>query len=299
MKARHAVGRLNPGWLCQLPQIPNKSTRLQSHQLGHRRLSYFSDGIVPLCPNGKIPWEGIRRSRSDTTLKKPDLPWGFSVYRCRYKDDKAWGRVLQQLQEAVQESLEEDAPELIPHHQLVINDDATKFDGATSHEIRDHFNVWVEEQLQQVVISPEKLQMAMPERLQRTMPEELYPGPEYSFGARFNFALFVDDICLESLEHMSSPVVKILYKQWGNLAPDERNYQIHPDWHDGTTEMDEEDVGWMYMKTGEYVELYDKCEWSHLSIWHSFYLMPPQMDDQLIESWGDRSELPGFWRIKK
>lgn len=98
---------------------------------------------------------------------------------------------------------------------------------------------------------------------------------------------------------MTSPVVKILYKQWGNLTHEERNYKIHPDWHDGTTEMDGEDVGWMYMSTGYYVEVYDKCEWSYLDMWYYFYLRPPQTADQMSGNWGDRSELPGFWRIKK
>jgi hypothetical protein len=214
--------------------------------------------------------------RFHTHLKKPDLPWGFSIYRCTYKGDKAWERILQLIHHSVQKYLREGAPELTPHHQLVINDDVTKFDGATSHEIRDHYNVWVEEQLPLVASSPERLHMF----------EGAYVPPEYPFGARFNYALFVDDICLESLDHMMSPVVKILYKQWGNLTPDERNYKIHPDWHDGTTEVEEEDVGWMYMSAAGYVELYDKCEWSNLDIWYTFYLRPPLIEDQLSERWG-------------
>ncbi|CEJ62376.1 hypothetical protein PMG11_10877 [Penicillium brasilianum] len=284
MKALHTIGRLNlnfPVRSCSLPRILNKPTCIQS---GGRR-THFSDGCVPFSPTGKVPWEGIHMSRANTHFKKPNLPWGFSIYRCTYKDDKAWERVLQLLQDSVQEDLRENAPELIPHHQLVINDDVTKFNGATSHEVRDHFDVWVEEQLSLVASSPEKLQ-------------DLGKPPEYTFGARFNYALFVDDICLESLEHMTSPVVKVLYKQWGNLTPEERNYEIHPDWHDGTTEMDEEDVGWMYMRTGYFVEVYDKCEWSHLDMWYYFYLRPPQIDG-LPGRWGDRSKLPGFWRIKK
>jgi hypothetical protein len=98
-------------------------------------------------------------SRCNTHFRKPDLPWGFCIYHCTYKDNKAWEQVHQQLQDSVPEALEEKFPELIPHHQLVINDDVTKFDGATSHEIRDHFNVWVEEQLLLVASSPERLHM--------------------------------------------------------------------------------------------------------------------------------------------
>ncbi len=36
------------------------------------------------------------------------------------------------------------------------------------------------------------------------------PGPEWGLGARCNFCLFVDDICLESLGGMRRPVLKLL-----------------------------------------------------------------------------------------
>lgn len=121
MKALRAVGHFNLTFLvrsCPLPRILNKPTLIQSHRPGRRMLSHFPDGI-PLNLTGQIPWEGIHRSRLDTWLKKPDLPWGISIYRCTYKDNKAWERVLQQIQGAVQKSLEKDArhaPKLIPHH---------------------------------------------------------------------------------------------------------------------------------------------------------------------------------------
>lgn len=75
--------------------------------------------------------------------------------------------------------------------------------------------------------------------------------------------------------------------------------KIHPDRHDRTTEMDEEGVGWIYMFADEYVEFYDKFEWSHFNTWYAFDMRPPLMDGQVPERRGDRSELPGFWRIKK
>lgn len=207
---------------------------------------------------------------------KPNLPWGFSIYRCTFKDNKAWEQMLRLIQGNIRKTLERKdgdesnhSADLLPFHQLIINDDANKFNGATSHDVRDHFNVWVDEQLPLVAACPEWLQRAINDHSEK--PVEWYedrplhqPGPEYGFGACYNFALFVDDICLESLDHMSRPVVMIMSKQWGSLTPEESNYEIHPDWHDGTTEMDEEDVGWMYMHVFEYVELYDKLEYAHL-----------------------------------
>lgn len=171
----------------------------------------------------------------------------------------------------------------------MIHDDPEKFNGATSHEVRDHFNI-LAEQLPQVVNTPETLQS-----LVKQCEDKPIPGPEYSFGARFNFAIFVDDICLESLDHMHDPVVKILYKQWGNLTPEEKKYEIHPEWHDGETDDGEEDVGWMYMSVREYAETYNQFEWAHLSPWHDFYLRPPLMLDIY---WDKESQL-GFWRTKK
>ncbi|KAJ5218704.1 uncharacterized protein N7498_000803 [Penicillium cinerascens] len=247
-------------------------------------------------PSGRdIPLEGIRMTRSETFQRKPNLPWGFCIYRCSFKDDAAWHKMLQLIQQEVQESLElclppgEERTELLEAHDLVIHDEPAKFKGVTSHEVRDHFNDWVAEQLPKVVDTPETLQRLIRWHSER---ENEIPGPEHAFGARFNFALFVDDICLESLVHMDMPVVKILYKQWGDLSPEERNYKIDPDWHDGTTEESEEDVGWMYMSVFEYVDTYDRSEWAHMDVWRASYLRPPWM----LNYYGDEKKQPGHWR---
>lgn len=101
-------------------------------------------------PSGEdISLEGIRKSRSDTALKKPNLPWGFSIYRCSFKDDTAWHNMLQLIQRKVQKSVERSLPpgrdrtELLESHDLVIHDKLEELNGATSHEVRDHFNDWV------------------------------------------------------------------------------------------------------------------------------------------------------------
>ncbi|OQD84860.1 hypothetical protein PENANT_c011G08235 [Penicillium antarcticum] len=205
---------------------------------------------------------------------KRGLPWGFAIYRCSYKDDSAWNRLLQHLEERIKTDLEYNKRmDLLPHHQFVINDDVNKFNGATSHDIRDHFNTWVKDQLPQVVASPDVL-----EHLQSS---NRGLAPEYYLGARWNFCLFVDDFCLDALEHIDSingPVVKILSKQWGNLSPEERKYQIHPDWHDGETDDELEMVGWMYIPTCECVWWYDLLE-DQTAHWDGFYLRPPQLFD--------------------
>ncbi|KAJ5589665.1 hypothetical protein N7450_003637 [Penicillium hetheringtonii] len=242
---------------------------------------------------GEIPFEGIKMTRSDFQ-RKPNLPWGFCIYRCSFKDNAAWHKILQLIQQRVQKSIERSMPpgeertELLEAHDLVIHDEP-KFNGATSHEVRDHFHSWVAEQLPKVVDTPETLQRILESHSEKKRD---LPGPEYGFGARFNLALFVDDICLESLDHMEDPVVKIMYKQWGDLSPEERNYQIDPEWHDGTTDEEQEDVGWMYMSVADYVSTYNRFAWTHMALWHDEYLRPPQM----IEYFSDETMQPGFWR---
>lgn len=237
-----------------------------------------------------IPFAGIKMTRSDPQ-KKPNLPWGFCIYRCTFKDNVAWNKMLQLIRQNVQESLElclppgEERTELLEAHDLVIHDEP-KFDGATSHEVRDHFHGWVAEQLPKVVDTPETLQRILHSHSEK----DQYAGPEYEFGARFNLALFVDDISLESMDHMLDPVVKIMYKQWGDLSPEERNYKINPEWHDGTTDEGEEDVGWMYMRVMEYVDTYDRFARTHDAIWFDEYIRPP-----LLYSC-DEADQPGFWR---
>ncbi|KAJ5800479.1 uncharacterized protein N7518_002547 [Penicillium psychrosexuale] len=178
----------------------------------------------------------------------------------------------------MQESIESSMPpgeeriELLEAHDLVIFDEP-KSNGATSHEVRDHFHGWVAEQLPKVVDTPKTLQ-----RIFESYSEQK--------------TLFVDDICLESLDYMDFPVVKIMYKQWGDLSPEERNYKIDPEWHDGTTDEEEEDVGWMYMSVADYVSTYDRFAWTHEALWHDEYLRPPQM----IEYFSDETMQPGFWR---
>ncbi|KAJ6177373.1 hypothetical protein N7485_004287 [Penicillium canescens] len=221
-------------------------------------------------------YKQIDASRSDYLKKKRDLPWGFAIYRCSYKDESAWNRLLQYIEEQIKVSLEcNKRMDLLPHHQLVINDDITKFNGATSHEIRDHFNAWVVDQLPQVVASP-----AVLERLRSDNSTDQL-GPEYSLGARYNFCLFVDDFCLESIKYINDPnfdpMVKVLSGSWGNLTPREREYQIHPDWHDGETDDEFEMVGWMYIPMETYVWWYDALE--EPADWDRHYLRPPMMFD--------------------
>jgi hypothetical protein len=98
--------------------------------------------------------------------------------------------MLELIQKSVQESVElllgDEETDPLQSHQLVIHDDEKKFNDATSHEVRNDFNIWVAVQLPQVVNTPETLQ-----KLLKECENDPIPCPKYGFGARFNFALFV------------------------------------------------------------------------------------------------------------
>ncbi|KAL4967026.1 uncharacterized protein BDV14DRAFT_170480 [Aspergillus stella-maris] len=125
---------------------------------------------------------------------------------------------------------------LLPHHRLTAMDDAAKYDGATPHDIRDQLYSWVKKELPTVLKDPKRLNDPVlgTYELEAATPR---------LGSRYNFCLFVDDICLESFDRMNMPVVKLLCRFRGYREPGDREYEVHPMFEDGETEDNEEDVG--------------------------------------------------------
>ncbi|KAL4873058.1 hypothetical protein BDV12DRAFT_182681 [Aspergillus spectabilis] len=107
---------------------------------------------------------------------------------------------------------------------------------------------------------------------------------------RYNFCLFVDEICLESLDYMSMPVVKVLCRFSGVRGENEREYTVYPGYEDGETEEEEEDVGWMYRAVVNYCGIYVRL--MEATDWYEEYVRPPGL------IFCDEDEFPGFWRKK-
>ncbi|EEQ34604.1 conserved hypothetical protein [Microsporum canis CBS 113480] len=215
-------------------------------------------------------------------LKEP-FTWGWVVYRCSYGDEEIWQRMLKSLQKSVEDSLAlYQRMDLLPSHRMTIMECKDKFDGATSHDIRDHFTNWVADTLvDKLVITPSESD--------QQMMREIYsptPGPEWNLGTRHNFCLFVDDICLESLKHMSDPVIKLLGKKFGVREPGDRDYIVYPGWEDGDTDCEEEDVGWIYIEILDHVSLYDML--MQTDFWYDLYSRPPLMWNMFDRTMPDR-----------
>lgn len=121
-----------------------------------------------------------------------------------------------------------------------------------------------------------------------------------TFTARYQYCLFIDSLCLESLDHTESgsnfPVVKLLDKEWPrpDLSPDERRELVkQPDINDFKIPedyVDEADVGWMYMPLYQYVEWYDIL--CRPSSWYDICVRPPF----IFGGDNDECSLPGHWR---
>ena len=228
---------------------------------------------------------------------KDDAPWGFMLYRTSYVNEEAWQQMVREIQATVKPDPElprrDIVDRVLARHDLRIMDDRAQFDGATSHELRDHFVSWVIDELPKRLHAYELERIDWDAMRRNEGYDEEHPcavPPDVRsglYGARYDFCLFVDNICLESLDHMDPPVVKMLKRDWGHLAPEKRGYTVYPGYEDGCTEEDSEEVGWMYIDVLSYMDFYARFSKDH-TYWYDEYSRPPGMIF--------RDETPGFWR---
>ncbi|CAG9989194.1 unnamed protein product [Clonostachys byssicola] len=218
---------------------------------------------------------------------KDDAPWGLVVYRGSYNNDEAWERMLVQIRRDVDTALElAGQQELAKRHDLVIVDDRSRFDGAGPDQIRHHFTDWAVGELQRNW-SPGTQIPSKGALLSATGIMDYL----YQCGPRYNFCLFVDDTCLESLDRMAMPVVKLISRRWtqGGERQQGSDDDETPGWEGGVTNNEFEDVGWVYVHMCDYVDVQSQLEES--DDWVDVYVRPPLMR---FETGFKHS--PGFWR---
>jgi valyl-tRNA synthetase len=233
--------------------------------------------------SSRIPDEALDDySNIEASLSNPEngTTWGFAVYRCTYGNERQWQRMVQLIQTEVQDSLTLNRrPDLLVGHQAIFIEDAARLNGATSHIVRDHFQSWVENQLDAQNGSAGCESPAAAADLELKIR---------GLAPRYNFCLFVDEICLESLDYMSMPVVKVLCRFSGVRGENEREYTVYPKYEDGETEEDEEAVGWMYREVVDYCGIYFRL--MEAADWYEEYVRPPGL------MFCDEDGFPGFWR---
>ncbi|KAI9146930.1 hypothetical protein HJFPF1_12959 [Paramyrothecium foliicola] len=208
---------------------------------------------------------------NEHSFLKPDAPWGLVVYRVSYGDETAWNRMISSLRQDIDSSLgkyQELQPQLSSRHQLVIMDEKEQLAEVGLDKIRRHFTNWCINELRRNWRSG--LTPATEDEMTGSTGSTNYLEQA---GPRYNFCFLVDEICLESLEKMANPVVKLVSREW---APDPQ---------------EDDDVGWMYVNAYDYVDvqndLQDAVDWTDM------YVRPPLMRFE-----GDFDQAPGFWRRK-
>jgi hypothetical protein len=275
-------------------------------EYNYDKVTAASEAVDKAHPISKDMWQAISAEHEiemaeplkvepNSWILKPDAPWGLVVYRVSYSDDAAWDRMLSVIRQDIESSLalrRQAQPDVCARHELVVMDDASKFDGAGPDDIREHFESWAVDELQRNWNT---------DREPVATKDEIISGmtagsPNYHLstaGSRFNYCFLVDDICLESLEKMSSPVIKLVNRYW---APDSEPDELEEDdddekyyWEGGETNNDHEDVGWMYVNTYEYTDVQNQLLENFF--WPDYYVRPPLMRWE-----SDFNEAPGFWR---
>lgn len=66
------------------------------------------------------------------------------------------------------------------------------------------------------------------------------------------------NLCLESVDKLGakSPMVKLIHKNSVSQSPQQERYYTVLPFHDGATEYEGEDLGWMYLPLHEYLQMH-------------------------------------------
>lgn len=228
------------------------------------------------------PLDGLKEALANEDLV-PVAPWGLAVFRTAYGNDTAWHRMLDALEAAAAESLALcGQSDLLERHQLVRIEDRAALDGAGLRDVRERFTRWAAEELRRNWQSAET---APNEEHARATDSD---SPGYFSGTLYNYCLQVDDICLKSLEHMASSVVKLVRKAWegGQEEDAVAAAEINQDGQG----VENGDVGWMYLPVRDYVECYSQLH--DVEFWDDGYYVSPPFT--FLDR--TRAYAPGFWR---
>lgn len=248
-----------------------------------------AEGLLRAMPDSL---QGIGQALTLDDLK-PSAPWGLAVYRTTYADGAAWAHMRDALSGAAADALELHgrADALLPRLSHAFIEDRAALCGAGVADVRRRFTAWAAVELRRNWRRGGEAPPPTEEEARRAG----VGGPGYFAGARYNYCLLVDEVCLESLDRMASPVVKLVRKHFadeGGRGGGRPGAVAHSGWEGGVTDSGEEDVGWMYLPVADYV---DCCNQLHdPEFWHDgYYVRPP-----FTFLNRDFASAPGFWRRK-
>lgn len=123
--------------------------------------------------------------------------WGWVIYRCTYKSDEKWARIMNRLQYYIEDTLKYDnALDMQSSLDYHVFKNPELFDGMHSSDVREHFAHWV-------VDAPER---------------EQGEGKRPARSQRYNYCIHVDEEALKSVINGPSPPADNLGNGFVNLV---------------------------------------------------------------------------------
>jgi hypothetical protein len=120
-----------------------------------------------------------------------------------------------------------------PRHQLLPVDDRKRFEGMTTHDVRKHFRSWVVDELE--VWLADRLSLEEMNEMRTGKKSATKISVDMLIGTRYNICVYVDNSCLDSLDHEFSrgPMIKLVWKDWvpqeTPMEEQEINTEMPPD----------------------------------------------------------------------
>ncbi|SMY27336.1 unnamed protein product [Zymoseptoria tritici ST99CH_1A5] len=100
---------------------------------------------LPSSPSPRDPSKNTHSSLADSIDRILSTCshklWGFTIYRTTYSSPALWSHCLAKLHLEIEDQLRfDDAVDLLESMSFTVFDDADRFDGASTEDIRRHFN---------------------------------------------------------------------------------------------------------------------------------------------------------------
>lgn len=132
----HSTRQNHPRWL-QLTLDVRQSKRVFSS--APRTAAMFGQPDDPSSQFSKSLCDAISTQLTERNHSK----WGFVVYRCDYRDDDAFNRLISLMTSQARENLRSDG--LMRRLDWVLMSDKALFENASKGEIRQHFRAWAKD----------------------------------------------------------------------------------------------------------------------------------------------------------
>ncbi|KAJ5966438.1 hypothetical protein N7481_013152 [Penicillium waksmanii] len=188
--------------------MASSNSSASTHEKALAALARLTRRDPPRNPSKRTPDKESRNNLADCIEKAQQEAglhtWGFPIYRCTYKSDADWAELLYRYQWHVSHSLEYyNGLDMLDSYQTTVFEDKSFFEDASTATIREHFQKWSTNAIQELGGSPGMIRA-------------------FNVGVvRYRFCLFVNEESLQSV--LRAPIddcinkdafVNMLYGWW-------------------------------------------------------------------------------------